>query len=265
MKTTRLQTKRTAPRGSLFRRLQASTSRRHRVAAAGPLEGIELQGDVPNVGVARALLIILALHLVAIAGIFVHNRYFDGQQAASAAPKVVPPVVAGTDKLPKLADDDKPHMIVTGDTYESVAKAYGVEPDDLRRANDNMALRAGRILQIPQRIVAVEPVELANRREASRMGDRGRVEGGAEPAGGSPEAPKAAVLVRATKPVLPAGSAAGAESSLVGAKSYTVKQGDSLWRIATRHGLTPERLMEANGIKDAKRLRAGIELKIPKS
>lgn len=267
MKTTRLQTKRMAPRGSLFRRLQASTSRRHRVAASGTAEGVELQGDVPNVGVARALLIILVLHLVAIAGIFVHNRYFDGEQAANAAPRVAPPVVAGGDKLPKLADQDPSHVIVTGDTYESVAREYGVELDDLRRANDNMVLRAGRILCIPpRRIVAVEPAELAERREAARMDGRGEVGGQAGGGSGAAtgEAPKAALLVRAERPVLQAGMAGPGVMPEAGAASYKVKPGDSLWRIANRHGLTPERLMQANGIKDPRRLPAGMELKIPK-
>lgn len=274
MKTTRLQTKRMSPRGTLFRRLQASTARRHRVTAGATAEGIDLEGDVPNVGVARALLVILALHLLAIAGIFVHNRYFDGEQAANAAPKVAPPVVAGGESLPKLSDTDKPHVIVAGDTYEVVATQYGVSEEDLRRANDNMVLRAGRILRIPpRRIVAVEPAELANRRDAAKMDGRGRVDGQTAGGGTAAEdvsvtaAPRAAVLVRADKPpqVSAAGGGKAGGMPAAGGTSYTVKPGDSLWRIATRHGMTPEQLMQANGIKDPKRLRAGMELKIPKS
>lgn len=274
MKTNHLHTKRESPRGSLFRRLQASTSRRHRVAAAAAAasaEGIELEGDVPNVGVARALLIILALHLVAIAGIFVHNRYFDGEKAANAAPDVPSPVVTPrAEALPKIADTDKPHVIVAGDSYQTVAAQYSVTEDDLRRANDNMVLRAGRILRIPpRRIVAVEPTEMADRRDAAKMDGRGDIskhgaEGlESEAQAGVDGAPRAAVLIKAQAPVTGRSVGKGAAVVATGG-TYAVKPGDSLWRIATRHGITPERLMQANGIKDPKRLRAGMELKIPK-
>ncbi|MFA6080610.1 MAG: LysM peptidoglycan-binding domain-containing protein [Candidatus Gracilibacteria bacterium] len=44
---------------------------------------------------------------------------------------------------------DKPHVIVPGDTYENVASQYNITEDDLRRANDNMVMRAGKIMRIP--------------------------------------------------------------------------------------------------------------------
>jgi LysM repeat protein len=268
MKTNRLQTKRQPPPGSLFRRLRASTSRRHRVAAADAAGDLEPEGHVPHVGVARALLVILALHVVAIAGIFVHNRYFEGGRAAQAAPAAPQ---APDEPLPKLTENDQRHLIVTGDTYESVAAQHGLEVDELRRANDNMVLRAGRILLIPpRRIAAVEPAELAERRQAADMSGRGEVEGGSVAtrvpgtAAEAPveEAPKAAVLVRAAQPVLQAAPPAPGGPVT---KTYKVKPGDSLWRIAGLHGLTPEQLMKANGIKDPRRLQAGMTLKIPQS
>ena len=45
---------------------------------------------------------------------------------------------------------------------------------------------------------------------------------------------------------------------------YRVRKGDSLWRIAQRHGITVERIVHLNGIPKNARLKPGQELLIPK-
>ena len=47
------------------------------------------------------------------------------------------------------------------------------------------------------------------------------------------------------------------------AKSYSIKSGDSLSKIAKKHGTTVAILMAANNIKDANKIKAGASLKIP--
>lgn len=244
MKTPRLETKRRAVGRLAYRRLHARTARRQRVAAAAAEHVGDLQGDVPNVGVARALLIILGLHVVAIAGIFVHNRYFDGEAAASPAPTAKP--VAASPAESKIGSADEPYVVQPSDTYDRIAGRHGVGVDDLRMANGNVPLRAGRILRIPpRRIVAVESAELARRRE--------NTSGGADGA-----EPGAAVLVRPATRLI----AASAGSAATG-ESYVVRAGDSVWRIATRYGVPQEDLMKANGIDDPRKMRVGMELRIP--
>lgn len=44
---------------------------------------------------------------------------------------------------------------------------------------------------------------------------------------------------------------------------YTIQSGDSLSKIAARHGVSQEELAKANGITDPNRIRAGMSLKIP--
>ena len=44
---------------------------------------------------------------------------------------------------------------------------------------------------------------------------------------------------------------------------YTIKAGDTLSKIAARHGVSQEELAKANGITDANRIRAGQTLKLP--
>lgn len=45
-------------------------------------------------------------------------------------------------------------------------------------------------------------------------------------------------------------------------KSYTVRKGDSLGKIASRHGLTVQQLKKANGLKND-RINVGQKLTIP--
>ena len=47
------------------------------------------------------------------------------------------------------------------------------------------------------------------------------------------------------------------------ARKYTVKQGDTFWKIAQAHKTTPAAIMKANGISDAKKLKPGMQLRVP--
>ena len=71
MKLSSLTVKRRPVTKGAFRTYFANVvrSKRHRAStAAAPVP--EVEGDVPNLGIARALVVILVIHVVAIAGIF---------------------------------------------------------------------------------------------------------------------------------------------------------------------------------------------------
>jgi len=248
MKPPKLDTKRRKVGRLRFRRVHARTTRRQRVAATA--DAVDLEGDVPNVGVARALLIILGLHVVAIAGIFVHNRYFDAEAAGDSQPQAkVAAATTGTEQ--KISPSDHPYVVQPSDTYARVAAKHGVSEEGLRLANANVPLRAGRILRIPaRRIVAVESPELARRRE--------NTSGAGSQAAAAGALPTDAVLIRpATRRVTAPAEAVGSSDG------YVVQPGDSVWRIANRFGIPQEKLMEANGIDDPRKMRAGMTLRIP--
>ncbi|MFM1561980.1 MAG: LysM peptidoglycan-binding domain-containing protein, partial [Roseibacillus sp.] len=46
-------------------------------------------------------------------------------------------------------------------------------------------------------------------------------------------------------------------------KEYTVVSGDTMSRIARKHGVTPEAIAKANGISDPNKIGVGDVLKIP--
>ena len=279
MKLSSLSVKRRPVKKGAFRTLFANVARKkHRAAtAAAPMP--EMEGDVPNLGIARALVVILIIHVVAIAGIFAHSHFFEGDaaKAAAAEPELLEPVKQQpkADKLPQIAVGEDFHVVRTGDTYEKIAMAKGVEVADLQAANNHASLEADLILRIPARtFVASEPEELTRLRQGSVVLESPIEIADTLPADELRSAPMveteaAAQLVRpnvtrdveADRPVEQAGAAA-ATSPAVGTK-YTVKNGDTFWKIAKNNGTTPDAVMKANRITDPRKLRPGMQLIIP--
>ena len=283
MKLSSLSVKRRPVKKGAFRTLFANVARKkHRAAtAAAPMP--EMEGDVPNLGIARALVVILVIHVVAIAGIFAHSHFFEGDaaKAAVAEKELLEPVreqprAAAT--MQQIATGEDFHIVKTGDTYEKIAAANGVELADLRRLNDNAALSADLILRIPARtIVATEPEELTRLRNGSAVLETvtETTVGSILPVDDLRSAPMvetdaAAQLVRpnvtrdveTARPVEEAGASVASAASASGTK-YTVKNGDTFWKIAKSNGSTPEAVMKANRITDPRKLRPGMQLVIP--
>lgn len=208
---------------------------------------------MPNIGVARALVIILGLHVAAIAGIFVHNRYFDKSKDpadSSVAEKVDPvevPSTGNTSEPANPAAGDLAYVVVAGDDYSKIAGVYGVDEQELRLANFSVKLRPGRILRIPpSRSVTPEPHELA-----ADPGNAG------SPDAGDSTGEAVALLVKPNPP----------RAHIVGTVSngghYVVQPGDSVWRLAQRFNVSQDELMKVNGIDDPRKMRVGMNLKIP--
>jgi len=283
MKLSSLIVKRRPVKKGTFRKYFANIARKkHRASTAASATVPEIDGDVPNLGIARALVVILIIHIVAIAGIFAHSHWFEepGREATALAAKsnIVPARAlpdAGA-RLPKVQDDSAKHIVGAGDTYTSIATANGVMEDDLRKANGNIELRSGRILTIPQQtIVAVEPEELTRLRQGSVVTEEPVDDIRSAPmvdttaTGASP-----AVLVKPsvtrvteveTTPAAPRATLVSAEEPPANPATtkYTVKQGDTFWKIAQKHKTTPAAVMKANRITDAKKLRPGMQIVVP--
>ena len=284
MKLSSLSVKRRPVKKGAFRTLFANVARKkHRAATAVAAPMPEMEGDVPNLGIARALVVILIIHVVAIAGIFAHSHFFEGDAAkvAAAQPELLEPVreqPKAAANLQQIATGEDFHIVKTGDTYEKIATANGVEVADLRRVNDNAALSADLILRIPARtIVATEPEELIRLRNGSAVLETDTtvetVVGSTLPVDDLRSAPMvetdaAAQLIRpnvtreveAARPVEQAGAPAASAAS--GTK-YTVKNGDTFWKIAKSNGTTPDAIMKANRITDPRKLRPGMQLIVP--
>ena len=117
------------------------------------------------------------------------------------------------------------YTVKKGDTLATIARAHAVSPEDLRRGNSlprHAALRPGQTLKIPQPAQAK-----AGTASRSRTGP-------------NPRTAQAAPAVR----------------------RYVVKRGDTLWKIARAHAVSPEDLRRWNSLPRDAALRPGQELQI---
>lgn len=245
-----------APKG-IFKRLTAVTNqRKQRVAAAA-----EMDDDDSSSKISRALTIIFLIHIVAIGLIFVHQKFLDGR--TTGAPKEVAKTGAAIvampvrpASLPKLSTGEKPYIVSQGDNYARIASQLGVDEGDLRLVNEHADISPGLILKIPpKRIVAQEPAEVVTiRRQQASEPDRGLVEN-IDVA----DAPRAKLV----RPNTASSFRATSTPSAASGKSYTVKSGDSIWRIANKFGVEQNALMKTNNITDPRKMKIGMSLVIP--
>jgi len=119
---------------------------------------------------------------------------------------------------------DTQHRVQNGETLSIIAARYGVSQTRLAELNDlrqPYRIRAGQILSLPQAAAVI-----ADTRPAT---------------GSTPSAVPAASAVSVTTPPKPP----------TDDRHYIVRRGDSISRIARKHGLSEQSLMQLNNIKQS--------------
>lgn len=256
MQDKRLQKKRATPSG--FRVFYAKLTGRKMQRVSATADGDMLDTDVPNMGVKGTLTVLLVLHVVVVGAIIIGTNYTKDDaltQESSQSDKASPKEVDTTHLNVALKKD----FVLVGETYESFAKRHQVYVAELKAVNNNAQIHAGRYLYVPNRkieapVVVNDPPADAQPREsdghavASNEADRSAE----EPLliklpnhPGQTEIPKAIPV---------------AED---GARTYTVKAGDTVWRISNDLKVDQAALLKLNGMDDPRKLRLGMKLKIP--
>ncbi|MEO8189410.1 MAG: LysM peptidoglycan-binding domain-containing protein [Acidobacteriota bacterium] len=157
-------------------------------------------------------------------------RYSDGYLLKVPIGTAEAVRVAYTEAPTAQAPSFKRHVARRGETLAAVARRFHVAVADLASANSlssKVRLRRGQVLVIPQLQVAT----------AAR---KGRKNGHKERA---PARSRLAVVTAS--------------------RSYKVRGGDTLYRIAARNGTTVQRLMKANSLATSNEIRPGDRLRIP--
>ena len=292
-----IQIKRNKPASSHYRVLYAKTGRKRRLHAATTATVDQHAGmgaDVPGIGVGRALFVILILHVLAVAAIYIHSAFFadakvltanEGQHALSepAAALVVPvaPVAekavvkkkASAKRVVQQPAHTGRHIVVTGDTYPRIARRCNVSETALRALNGGQALRAGIVLDLPAELSArpVDPKTAAAPKKSAPKASVAKKKESAIAAKAPDAKPAQAVKVTPAydvsnapkalveEPDAPAATPAIQDSG----KTYTIKPGDTLWGISSRFKVSRDDLLALNGIKDANKIYPGRNIKIP--
>lgn len=143
---------------------------------------------------------------------------------------VLPPVVAPVD-VPEAPAADNIYVVQRGDSLSKIVVKHGVKAADIAELNgikDANKILVGQKLLLPAY---------------------------ASPSQSKPEAGKASGSSSAKK--------AETTVNAAGQTEYVVKSGDALSKIAKAFGVKQSAIMEANGIKDANKIRIGQKLVIP--
>lgn len=208
--------------------------------------------DVPSIKLATAFFVILALHVALVAGVIVFKRFGGVVEEGS---KVVAPAVAAapaaaasaTAAAPQDYAGYIPHTVRDFETLEEIAGEFGTTREAIEKFNrigvDNPVHTGMRLLIPPREIRAVAPQAEPMVAEVAPEVTQPQVRR-AEP-----------VASQRTTQTRPAATSAS---------SHTVSKGETLWAISQRYGVTADQIMTANGIKNARSLRVGAVLKIPK-
>lgn len=215
----------------------------------------------PNMKLSHAFVVVLVLHVIAVAGVFAFNTIKTKQDAVLAAtkPDAIPAPEAGVvEEAAAIASNPAPapaaaptapaqtgprkHVMMAGETLTKIAAKYNVTVAALQAVNnieDPTKLRIGTSLTIPE--PGTEPAP--------------------EPAPAVASAPNPAPApVAQTQPKAPAASAVTASETI-----YEVVKGDNPVTIAKKFNVSQAALMELNGIEDPRKLQIGQKLKIPTS
>jgi murein DD-endopeptidase MepM/ murein hydrolase activator NlpD len=155
-------------------------------------------------------------------------------------------------------------IVQNGDTLAGISRKYRVSMSALAQANgisDPSRIRVGQKLVIPANGsgAALEPSRVASLQSSGQPAKRDAPS--RQPDKGAAIEPRAA-HIRGNAETSDASNLAGTTGQ---GGSYTVAEGDSLWGIAHRHGVTVDALRQANGIEGTNGIRIGQILRIPQA
>jgi LysM repeat protein len=193
----------------------------------------------------------------------------------AGAEKAAAPEVPAAMAAPSGAPAGGTHKVAPGESLWKIARTYRVTVADLARENNlktDARVKAGQTLVIP-----------AAAQKSAAPSAAVKAETQAQPAVKAPEQPAAAAAKPLERPVIrkppprpaevkPAAAKAEAPRVAPGApqqapagavRRHVVKKGETLSLIAKHYGVSMRKIMAANKIKDAGKIRSGMVLTIP--
>jgi LysM repeat protein len=219
---------------------------RARAAAIHQNEDYEDYGPEPNMKLSHAFLVVLMLHVVAVGGLYAFNSMKAGRQTSVSKVASPPPATPkGSEDSPGEGGGSPSGKPSGGGTPAPVAKVGG---EGGERVNQSTS------------------VTQSGAKEVSG-GAKGWISGlkKAMNKGGAPASTVVATAgaVAQEAPVPPASTTATTAAGAGGAKTYVVKAGDTVTRIAAELGVAIPDFEKANGLKADSVLQVGQVLTVP--
>jgi LysM repeat protein len=257
-------------------------------------EDYEVQEE-PNMKFSHALLVVLALHVIAVGGVFAFNSIKAGQAAAAknAAKEEIARAVARTSTPTKPSASDnviegwqgRTHTVQAGDTLSRLASLYKTTIEAIENENGITTysmIRVGQVLKIPAAKTettkpATDPASAAAKHAfLATKSDLPKTPVVPTTKGETPkppvtmtaksETPKpSSAATPSPKPLAQPTNSAKEEvpPTPTDGNTYTVAKGDNPYSIAKKLHVSYNDLIGINEIKDPTRVQIGQKLKIP--
>lgn len=201
-------------------------------------------------------------------------RHVPASTPKATAPKTTAPKASAVASGPGVT-----YVVKSGDTLSVIAQRHGVKSATLREANSLKGdkIVVGQKLKIPgakkvseaagdhkgKKASATAPKTEAPKKPAAEVKAAAAPAAAVTPPPAVEAAPAAAPAVEAAPAAAPAaGTPAPAPAAESNAQTYTVKEGEDLYAVAIRWGVSPSDLKALNNLTSTE-LKAGTVLKIP--
>jgi LysM repeat protein len=269
-------------------KLKASVARSRRAPIVEEEDEDFLEEPEPNMKLSHAFVVVLVLHVIAVAGVFAFNSIKARQADVFSATKDEKTAAATSPAAANAAD---PSAGDGGQTSDPSNGAGGGSAQPNPPANQATAAATPGASATPAaapatagsakthemqpgetltKVASEYGVSITDLEKANNITDPKKIragtvlnipEGGAAPAVPQP-APATAAATTATEA---AASPAAASTVRDSGQVYTVAKGDNPWKIAKKLKVPYTELMELNGNPDPKKLQIGQKLKVPAS
>jgi LysM repeat protein len=256
----------TAPRRPARRLVPRKTMHARAASSRGEVEEYESESE-PSMKLSQAFIVVLVLHVVAVAGIYGFNQLKEKPARPAAAKAETPEAAAPAAVTEKKSDavakaeaataaksqeTQTTYNVVAGDTLRRIASKFNTSIASLEKANN---LTSTSILKVGQTLIIGSSAKSATAAPQST-----------ESIAKAPPAPTVVAKAPSVKaPAVQEKSEAQPleKTQTSDEKSYVVAKGDNPYSLAKKFNISQAALMKANHIDDPKKLKIGQKLIIP--
>ena len=253
----------TTPRRLARRLVARKTIHAQAASSRNEVEEYENESE-PSMKLSQAFIVVLVLHVVAVAGVYGFNQLKEKPARPATAKTEATEAAAVTEKkadtlakaqaasAAKAQATEISYTVVAGDTLRRIASKFNTSVVSLEKLND---LTSTSILKVGQILV---------------IGSSGKVAAAASQSTESLSKlpPTPAIVAKAPPvkaPTVQGKPEAGPleKTQASDEKTYVVAKGDNPYSLAKKFNVTQAALMKANNIDDPKKLKIGQRLVLP--
>jgi LysM repeat protein len=258
-------------------RLKASVARSRRAPIIEDEDDF-LDEPEPNMKLSHAFVVVLVLHVIAVAGVFAFNSIKTRQADTFSAVKADPAAAA---EAPALAQSASGTTTPAGPASDPSTGANSSQPGDSNPpapaatspAPSPKAIAGGKTHEMQPgdtlvKIAADYGVTVSALEQANSISDPRKLRAGTVliiPEGGSPKPAATPAVAAPVKPVETSVTATNSGNVKDSGQMYTVEKGDNPVKIAKKLKVPYAELMALNGNPDPRKLQIGQKLKVPAS